>query len=548
MRDVIVQDGDRVVLLLAWSVAVLLLIVGSNVAMLLTTRIVSRQRELALRAALGCGWGRQIRHLMLEAVLIFLAGAVGGLLLTVVSRPALASLLPRRMATQLPMAMIAIDWRVVVFTLTLAVVAGAIFGAVSAWRTARVGAAAALGASSRTAGSVSWRRTSAALIMLELTMASALLGGSAVLHGALVSLEHRDVGFETSHLVTVQFLLAEGRLSTPEVHLQLVEGLESRLKAAPTVESIGSSTVNPLCCGDWSARATPEGAVTRTEDAAVVNWNLVTPSFFQTMGMPIRRGRACSAQDSAGTPPVVIVDERLARRFWPGSDPIGKRVKRGGTDSPYPWMEVVGVVAPIDTDSDVQESWYLPYLQQPGGASTEALHVFARVTNPAAAMPVMRTMVGQVDPGLAIINLRTMDEVKLFALDQQRVGASVAMIFAVAGALLSLSGVYSLVAFVVAGETRDMGIRLALGATPGLVMRQVVMRVARLAGAGAVIGFAVACIAEPRLAAALGGASGTFWPVSGLLAVALIAAAAAAAAIPARRILRLDPRDALSVQ
>ena len=548
MRDVIVQDGDRMVLLLSWAVAVLMLIAGSNVAMLLTTRIVRRQRELALRAALGCGWGRQVRHLMIETTLIFTAGAAGGLLLTWLSRVVLADALPRRMSTQLPMALIAIDWRVVLFTAALAIAAGAAFGLVASWRPARVAGTAAIGASSRSAGSVSWRRTSSVLILLELTMASALTGGAAVLHGALDHLERRDVGFETAHLLTVQFQLTEGRLATPEAHLQLVRELEARLHAAPSVMSIGSSTVNPLCCGDWSTRATPEGPFTRAEDAAVVNWSLVTPGFFETMGIALRRGRVFTDRDSAGMPPVVVVDERLAHRFWPGEDPVGKRVKRGGTDSPDPWMQVVGVVAPIENDANIAESWYVPYLQDPGGRSTDSLHVFARAANPSAAMPVLRTLVGQVDPGLAIINLRTMEEAKLQALDQQRTGASMAVIFALAGAFFSLSGVYSLVAFVVAGETKEMGIRIALGARPRQVMVHVVWRIGRLAIVGASLGAALITFAEPRLTFALGGAPSGFWRVAALLGLGLILAALGAAVLPARRVLRLDPRSALTAQ
>ena len=548
IREVIVQDGDRVVLVLAWSVAVLMLIVGSNVAMLLTTRIVGRQRELALRAALGCGWGRQFRHLMLETMLIFLAGAAGGLLLTWLARPMLSAALPLRLSTQLPMSTVTLDWRVTLFALVLSLVAGAIFGAIAAWRTARVGGAAVLIATSRTTGSRSWRRTSAALIVIELTMASALLGGSAVLYGALSRLERRDVGFETAHLVTAQFELGEGRLSTGEAHLQLVHALESRLRAAPSVVSVGSSSVNPLCCGDWSSRATPEGPFTRAEDATVVLWSLVTPSYFETLGIPLRSGRVFTTQDAVGTPLVVIVDERLAKKFWPGQDPIGKRVKRGGTDSPNPWLQVVGVVGVIENEGDYTESWYVPYLQDPGGRSTDSLHVFARASRPDAALPVIRTLVGQVDPGLALTNLRTMETVKQVALGQQRVGTSVAMIFACAGVFFSLCGVYSLVAFIVAGETRAMGIRLALGATGRQVMGQVIWRVGRLAIGGAAIGLTIACVSEPRLALALGSTPTRFWPLATVLSIGLAAAAIGAAALPARRVLRLNPREVLSAQ
>lgn len=545
MRTVIVRDEDRVVILLGWSVAVLLLIVGSNVAMQLTTRIVSRQRELALRAALGCGWGRQLRHLTLEAMIVFLAGGIAGLGAAFMIRRLLVAALPERMATQLPMSEIALDWRVGLFTVALALATGVIFGIVSAWRTTGRTASAAT-AQARTIGSRSGRRTAGALIAIELALASALLGASATVGGALRQVENRDLGFSTDRLLTLQFELTGERLDSAGGHVRTLTGLEDRLRALPGVTAVGTTTVNPLCCGDWGSRATPEGVVVRLEDAATVNWRLASPSFFDAMGIRLLSGRVFDTHDVQNAEPVVVVDSRFAARFWPKQDAVGKRVKRGGTESANPWMRVVGVVSAVEDAGDYKETWYLPYLQNPAAGSTSELHVMLRVSDVDSMFAPIRKAVAEVDPGLAIINLRTMEEIKMRALTQERLGTGVALIFAAIGGFLALSGVYGLVAFVVAGESREMGIRLALGATAGLVMRQVVGRIARLALGGAVVGLTVAALTQRATIEALGAKPDNFLPTAVVMTIGLLVAAVAAATIPARRVLKLDPRDALN--
>ena len=545
MRNVILHDQDRVVLLLGWAVAVLLLIVGSNVAMQLTTRIVSRERELALRAALGCGWGRQLRHLCLEAVVIFTAGGAVGLGVAFLMRRLLLAALPEGMSTELPVSEIPVDWRVALFTLALAIVTGVVFGALSAWRTAGRTASAAT-TQSRAIGSRSGRRTAGALIALELVLASALVGASAIVGGALRQVENRDVGFSTDRLLTLQFQLAGDRLNSPAGHRQILTALEDRLRALPGVTAVGTTTVNPLCCGDWGSRASPDGPFVRLEDAVAVNWRLVSPSFFDAIGIRVLEGRAFDAHDIENSEPVVVIDSRLAARFWPKEDAIGKRVKRGGTDSANPWMRVVGVVSAIEDAGDYTETWYLPYLQYPAVASTDSLHVMIRVNNTDSMFASVRRAVGEVDPALPIINLRTMDEIKMRALSQQRFGTSVALIFAAVGGFLALCGVYGLVAFVVAGETKDMGIRLALGASPARVMGQVIGRIGRLAIVGAIAGLAIAALAQRSVILALGAKPANFLMAAVWMTIALLVASLIAATIPARRVLRLDPKDALN--
>lgn len=545
IREVIIESDDRVVLMLGWAVAVLLLIVGSNAAMLLTTRLVARRQELAVRAALGCSRLRQMRMLIVETTMIFVAGGVLGVALTMASRQFLVTLLPQRMVLQLPMADLPVDWRVSAFTVLLALVAGVTFGAIAAWKTSAPDISGVAGATSKAIGSTSGRRTLSALVAIEFTLAAALLGAAVALTGGMRQLETRDVGFATDHLVTAQFELA-GSLQRPQERLRVLNALEERLASLPGVSSVGSSTVNPLCCGNWGARAAVEGQPTRLEDAAIVHWRLVSPSFFKTLGIRVLAGRVFDVNDREGTEPVIVIDERMARRFWPGQDAIGHRVKRGAADSPLPWLRIVGVVSAVEDEGDYTETWYLPYLQNPGNFSSSELHIWARAHDVDAVQPLMRQAIGQVDRNLAIINLRPMDAVKRAALDQERSGTGIATLFGAAGVILALAGVYGLVTFVVAGERREMGIRMALGATPRGVMAMVLGRLARLALVGVALGAAIAWMVQPKLADAIGATPQSHSREMVLLLSGLLIASLMAAWWPARRVLKLNPKDALT--
>lgn len=541
LRDFIVEGDDRVVVVLAAAVALLMLIVASNAAMMMTTRVVARERELVLRAALGCGWSRQARHIVLETTMIFLGGAGAGVVVAHLLQQILGVSMPLEHAEQLPIGEVPLDWRVLAFTTALAVAAGAACGVLAA-RRARHSIASA---SARSIGSVSGRRVLSGLVACELALAAALVCACAVVADALVRIEGRDVGFSTADLVTAQFELSGPRFSNADARLQEVRQIEERFRALPGVTAVGSSTVNPLCCGDWGSRATPFGQFTRLEDAVTVNWRLVTPGFFDTLGLKLNAGRVFDERDVATSEPVVVVDTRFAKRMWPGQQAVGQRVKRGGTESPTPWMRVVGVVSAVEDAGDYTETWYVPYLQSPSLPSSDQLHVWLRVRDGADAMSAIRSATAEVDPALAIIELRTMDAVKRSALAQQRSGSAVAMIFAVVGALLALAGVYGLVSFVVAGDARDMAVRVALGASPSAVMARVVLRIARLATLGAVVGLLGVWCSRPYLSALIGAPPAPMGVEAFALVAALIGCAVVAAALPARRILRLDPREVL---
>jgi predicted permease len=545
IRDVLIGDEGRVVLMLSWAVALLLLIVASNVTMLFITRIVSRERELAVRAALGCGRGRQIRHLIAEALAVFAAGGVAGLGLASLAGRALILLVPHVLVEQATMASIRLDWRVLVVTTALALISGIAVGALSAWRSPGLDLTEALRASARTGSSVSGRRALGALVVAELALAALLLATAVTVGAGLRQLEARDVGFRTDDLLTWHVELSTPRLRTGGAHLALVDRISDRLATLAGPAGVGMSTVNPLCCGDWGSQMSVEGQPTTGQTANVVNWRLVTPAFFSALSLRTIAGRVFDAHDAVGSEPVVVIDERFARRYFHGASAVGQRVKRGPTDSAFPWMRIVGVVAAVEDSGDYTETWYLPYRQIPDAPSTEDLYMWLRTSDIATAAGAVRSAMREVDPSLPVLELRTMEDIKQTSLAQRRHAAVVTSAFGAAGGVLALCGVYALVAFVVARERRDMGVRLALGATSSSVLRQTMGRLLRLGAIGIVIGVGIARAVEPQVVHALEAQPLAFWPAAAALASILILVAAAAAWIPARRILTLDPTKVL---
>jgi putative ABC transport system permease protein len=509
--------------------------------MLFITRIVSRERELAVRSALGCGRGRQVRHLIGEALIVFGAGGALGLVIASLLKRALIVLTPHVLVEQATMSSLELDWRVVGMTAALAIVCGVLVGALSAWRAPGTDLTEALRATARAGSSVSGRRALGSLVVAELALAALLISTAVTVGAGLRQLENRDVGFETDDLLTWHVELGTPSRRTAAAHLSIVDRIIDRLAPIAGPGGVGMSTVNPLCCGDWGSQMSVEGQPTTTQTASVVNWRLVTPMYFSALALRTLAGRVFDGHDVAGSEPVVVIDERFARRYFHGGDAVGTRVKRGATDSPFSWMRVVGVVPAVEDSGDYTETWYLPYRQYPDAASTEDLYMWIRTPHIETTAGAVRAGMHDVDATLPVLELRTMEDLKQTSLSQRRHAAVVTAAFGAAGGALALCGVYALVAFVVARERRDMGVRLALGATAGGMLRQTVGRLLRLGAMGIVIGVGIARLVEPHVVSALAARPIAFWPAAWMLAGALIVVSAAAAWVPARRILTLDP-------
>jgi putative ABC transport system permease protein len=546
-RQSLVGDDGQMAIALMGSVAMLLLIACANVTMLITSRLVSRQQEVVIRAALGCGRGRQVRHFITETLLLFALGGVAGWALAVLLKDSLVVLLPRTFVDELGMRSVPLDLRVAAVAMAVAMAAGLAFGLVAALRATRGDINAMIKDGSRSVTGGRSRRTVSALVVVEIALALVLVAGAGLLIQNAYRISRRDPGFRIDGLFTFQLDFRGARYAAGAARTSLLDDVIGRLQEAPGVEAVGMTTVNPFCCGDWGARISVEGQPAPSPQATpVVGHQLVTPGWFAAMGIALRDGRVFTARDREGQAPVAIVDEGFARRFWPGQSAIGKRVKRGQYDSTEPWMTVVGVVAPIEADGDYPEAWYLPYAQWPLGPSAEDAHLMVRSTgNPAMLLPAVRRAVAEVDATMPVFEPTTMAQLGRDRHAQDRIGATVTGTLAALGLVLATIGVYGLMSAAVSGDTRNIGIRLALGASSRRVLGQVLARAIRLAATGAIVGVPLALLAARLLRAVITDVEAPNLTLLAGVTLLLLAAAAIAALIPARRAVRIDPLRAL---
>jgi predicted permease len=336
------------------------------------------------------------------------------------------------------------------------------------------------------------------------------------------------------------------RYSTAAARRELITAALERLGALPGVEIAAATTVNPLCCGNWGMVVTVEGQPSvRIERASTVQHFIVTPGYFETMRHPLVEGRTFDERDRAGGEMTVVVDRAFAQRYHPGRSAIGTRVKRGPVDSPHPWLTIVGVVETVVDEGEYTESWYLPHAQHADGPSANTLHFMVRGGGSAGAViPSLRTVVREIDPDLASYDARTIDAILEEGLQPDRLGAVVTTIFAGGGLLLVSLGLYGVLSFVVSQETREIGMRLALGATRFDVLRMIAGRSVRLTIVGILVGAVGAWITARSLAGVMSGVSLDFRIIAGAAAM-LFTIALLATALPTRRAMRLDPLQTL---
>ena len=545
-REYFVADEDRVALALMGSVAFLLLIACSNVALLLTTKFASRRKEVAVRAALGCGRARQIRQFVTEGVVLFMAGGAIGLLVALWLRDSLIVFLPENIASQVGIEGIPLDMRLMAFSAALSMLAGVGFGLIAALRAGRADLNSVMKGGSRSVAGAASRGTLGTLVIAEVALALVLLTAAGTMVGAFQRAQAQDLGFDPTGVLTMQVDLSADRYQTADARRAFLARALERARALPGVVAAGATTVNPLCCGNWGMRVTPEGyPVVAAAQTPIVQHFIVTPEYFEAIGQKVVQGRAFTDRDAEGAEMVVMVDRAFADRFWPGQDPIGKRVRRGALDSPYPWLTVVGVVATAREEGEYGEAWYQPFAQHAMGPSATGVHLMLRASgDPAALAPQVRAAAAEIDPDLALYDIATLDGLRRDNMRQERLGAIVTAMFAIAGLLLAALGLYGVLSFVVSEDLREIAIRLALGASRGSVLALVVGRGARMAGIGLAIGAVAAFAASGLLARVIDGAQPD-WRVVAAASAVLMSAALAASLLPARRALRLDPLQTL---
>ncbi len=545
LSEQVVGKAGTLLLLLLGAVGFVLLIACANVANLLLARAAVRQKEIAVRVAMGAGKVRLLRQFVVESMLLAGLGAVLGITLAYWTTQALVEMMP----ANIPRARaIELDLPVLAFTLLLAVLTGLIFGAVPALVTSQTDLIHTLkeGGRSGTQG-LQHHRLRAALVVGEVSLSLVLLAGAGLLVRSFLRVHETDPGFRPEHVLTASLSLPSAQYKQDQQVRSFYRELIQRLQGLPGATMAGASTDLPLE-GGWTHLFAPEGY--QPPPYAGVNLcyhSVILGDYLQTMGVPLVRGRYFTAQDQRGSLPVLLVSESLARRYWPGQDPIGKRLKWGSPASADPWLTVVGVVGNVKQgplDADTIPHTYEPYSQRE--VPSASLSVAVRTTgDPASLASALRAAVWGLDRQLGVARVRTMNQVVSESISPRRFNLFLLAAFSILALILATIGIYGVIAHAVVGRTHEIGVRMALGAQRGDVMVMVVGQGALLVGVGIIIGLAGALVMTRFLANFLYGVRATD-PATFAVVVAVLAGVSLLASyLPARRAARVDPMAAL---
>jgi predicted permease len=542
LREQRVGGVRPALLMLLGAVALLLVAACFNVASLLLARGSARAGEVAVRAAVGASRRRLVRQLLTESLLLGLAGGAAGAALAFGGLEALQAWLP----VQIPrLADAAVDLRVLGFTLALSVAVGAGVGALPALRDSKADLrgglrASSLGSSSE-AGRDRWRR---GLVAAQVALALVLLAASGLLVRSFLEVHRVDHGFEPRGLLAVSLNLpGQSYPDTPD-HARFYEALLERLARLPNVRGVAATSEPPIVGYDMTRSFELEGA-RGLEVGDDVAHRVVTDGYFRTLGIPLLRGRTFSRSDRSDSAPVLVINQAAARRYWPGEEPVGKRV---AFQLEGPWHEIVGVVG--DTrhqglEAAADPATYAPLRQKSWHWLTWMTVLVRSDGDPLALAEAVRNEVWALDPNLPVLETRTIESLYRESLARRRFNTLVLSLFAGFALLLGLVGLYGVMAFSVARRTREIGIRMALGARPGTVSWLVLRQGAALTLAGLAAGTAAALALSRLVTSLLFGIEPHDPPTFAAAGALLATLSLAACYLPARHAARLDPTRAL---
>jgi putative ABC transport system permease protein len=546
LRDFVVRDVKWSLIVLLVAVGLVLLIACANVANLLLARAGERQREVALRAALGASRGRILAQLLTESSLLGLAGGATGVLLAFWGVRALLRFTPERYPL---LDTVSIDVPVLIFTSFLSVVTGIIFGltpALTLSRTNELNEALKEGGRGY-AGSIGRARLRSALVVSEVALALVLLAGAGMTINSFVRLNSVRPGFNPDGVLTASIDLPPAKYQDPQRRMAFWRQLFENIRATPGVIAAGAVSALPLTQYNTGTGCVIEGRpFPRPSEVPIVWFRLVNTDYFRSMEIPLRAGRVFTDHDAAG-PRVAVVNETMARRFWPDQDPVGRRF----TDSiPRPgremeWITVVGVVGDMrhkamDVEPDAETFW--PYQQY---APAGLMLTIRTATGETRFAPMLHKAVATVDRDQPVARVRSMAQIAFDSIAPQRVSVALIGIFAVVALLLAVVGIYGVISFSVTRRTREIGVRMALGATSSDVVRMVVCEAMARAGIGLGIGLAASLAVTRFMSTMLYGGSDRGAIILGAVVALLALVAAIASYIPARRASSIDPTAAL---
>ena len=525
------------------AVAAVLLIACANVANLMLSRAAVREREVGVRLALGAGRSRLVRQLLTESVLLAVLGGALGLALAWAGLRLLIGLAP----SDIPrLDQVSLDPLVLGVALALALVTGLAFGLVPALQASRPNLTDALREGARGTGGAQGNRMRRLLAAGQVALVLVLLTSAGLLVRSFLELQRVQLGFRPDNLLTMRIALPGTRYPTAQARIGFFEQAQDRIAAIPGIESVGAISGIFLTDTPRSAGFTIE-ARERTPDIANTETPIdaVTPAYFATMGIALRSGRFFTAQDDADAPPVVIINEAMARRYWPNEDPLGKRIKYGQETSQAPWMTIVGVVGDMRRtgfDRPVRYETFLPHAQQSIGAMTLVVRTAGA---PLALTNSVRAQLRAMDPEQPVYEIASMDQLLSDRIAQRRFSMVLLGAFATLALLLGIIGVYGVTSYLVAQRTREVGLRLALGAQPGDLVTMVVRQGMIVAAVGIGLGLAGALALTRLMTSLLYEVSPTDIATLAVVTLVLVLATLVANWLPARRAARIDPLVAL---
>ncbi len=539
----------RVLYALASAALLVLLIAVANVSNLLLAQSLEQQNDAAVRTALGASRTRLVRQFLTYGVLLSGVGGLIGVLFTFWSVGPLVSLSPLYGAGEFDIEP-RLDWPTLAFTMATTMTVGVAFAILPAIGVARTRASDVLRSIGRSGtlsrGSRRWLK---AVVVVELALSFVLLVGACVMGQGLLALHRETWGFDRRDVMTFDVAMSALRYRERGQQETFVNDLIERLASLPSVTAAAATSTPPFYAGTEAASFTINGIAPPARGFFLAHSRAVTPHYFDALGIPLLAGRSFTDADTATSIPAVIVSQSLAERYWPGQNPIGRRLKRGRLDGPAPWMEVVGVVGNLrenpDDDIPGNDAWYLPYRQPTAGVITELTYV-VKTSQGASIVLSVRNAVGQLDPEVPIFDTVTMDERFARFTATERLSANLTAILGVMGVFLAAVGVYAVLAFSVRRRLPELGIRAALGARPSDVRRSVLREAAMLVIVGIASGATVSLFIRPLLDAHLF-PSGVSESAAAVLAGAGVVLAATVSTIaPAIRASRVDPVRALA--
>jgi putative ABC transport system permease protein len=543
LREAIVGDVRTRFLVMWGAVGGVLLIACVNVANLLLARGVGRRREVAIRAALGAQRSRLLQKFISESALLALAGGIFGLLLAYGGLQLLIGALP---AETPRITEIRIDTPILAFTLALSLLSGILFGVAPAVRTTRLSLEAILRRNGRAGGS-DGRRFSGALVATETALAVVLVIGAGLMIRSFQELLRVDPGFQTARVVSARVTPSPLRYPTPAAQRAFYAELLERVESLPNVAGVELVDRIPLSpsSGAWAFEVEGDPYVPGTA-APVVQNRSTTPGYPRVMGIPLLRGRPLAESDGPGAPDVALINEAMAREHWPGQDPIGKRFKPLSWQDR--WITVVGVVGNVRQHTLATESepeMYRPFAQEP---TAEMTLVVRTDGDPRGLATELRSAVAAVDPNVPITRLLALDQVISESVAEPRLTVVLLGLAAGLALLLGAVGIYGVVSYGVSRRVHEMGVRMALGARSGDVLRLVIGQGAAMAIVGIMVGLAAALVASRALRSLLYGVSPTDTVTFAAAPLLLLAVALLASYIPARRATRVDPMVTLRAE